>query len=177
MTPIPARAMAHCAVLLPGVEDVVSYFMTGLEERFLGFDTAAVKWTAMAYPRPCTYADLHLGAWEWRVVLDPAGCTEALESSLRQCAASQPLPIASGPWGLPPTAVEAALAAHRASVLIFVTGSPEDATPLEVLRALARVAWAWVDAGASLVAWPEGRVAWDPAYLREFRPSALGPEE
>lgn len=179
MTPVPEAALAHCAALLPHVDEAVSYFLTGLEDRFNVLDTNELRWTALAYPRPCTYADLTLGDWQWRIIVDPNGATEALRAALEACDRTHRVHVASGPWGPEATdnLAQQALEAHQASVMVFVTDAPDSATPLEIMRSLARVGWAWLDAGALMLAFPEGRTAWDPDYLKEFRPSALGPEE
>jgi hypothetical protein len=73
--------------------------------------------------------------------------------------------------------ISGALAQAGASVLVFLTDAPEDATPVEAMRALNQAVWAWMDAGALLLAWPEGRTAWSKAHLDDFRPNVLGPEE
>lgn len=178
--PIPPRALAHAAVLLSEAQEAIGYFLAALEERLPALDTKALHWTALTHPRPCTYADLQAGPWAWRVVVDPQSATEALTESLRACALTTRLPVATAPlWAAPPPGllVEQALELAGASVLVFLTESPEDATPLECMRALNQAVWAWMDAGALLLAWPEGRVAWSKAHLDDFRPNVLGPEE
>ncbi|GMU55630.1 MAG: hypothetical protein AMXMBFR33_47760 [Candidatus Xenobia bacterium] len=167
-------------MLLAEAQEAVAYFLAALEERLPALDTRALHWTALTHPRPCTYADLETGPWAWRVVVDPQPPIEALTQSLQACALTTRLPVASAPqWpdAPPPVLLEQALGQAEASVLVFLTESPEDATPLECMRALNQVVWAWMDAGALLLAWPEGRVAWSKAHLDDFRPNVLGPEE
>lgn len=178
--PIPARALGHAAVLLADSQDAVGYFLAALEDRLPAVDTRALKWTALTQPRPCTYADLKAGPWAWRIVLDPQGPTEGLRASLASCADTTRLPVAHAPqWDEAPAEVLIAESLQRshASVLVFLTEAPEDATAMEAMRALNQAVWAWMDAGALLLSWPEGRTAWSKAHLDDFRPNVLGPEE
>lgn len=178
--PIPSRALGHAAVLLADSQDAVSYFLAALEDRLPAVDTRKLQWTALTHPRPCTYADIQAGPWSWRVVLDPQSPTEGLAASLVACGATTRLPVAHAPqWPEAPAEllVAGALADAGASVLVFLTEAPEDSTPMETMRALNQVVWAWMDAGALLLAWPEGRTAWSKAHLDDFRPNVLGPEE
>lgn len=178
--PIPSRALGHAAVLLQDSQDAVSYFLAALEDRLPAVDTRSLQWTALTAPRPCTYADLKAGPWSWRVVLDPQHPTEGLRASLELCGQTTRLPVPHAPqWNeAPPEAlVSGALQRARASVLVFLTEAPEDSTAVEAMRALNQAVWAWMDAGALLLAWPEGRTAWSKAHLDDFRPNVLGPEE
>lgn len=178
--PIPPRALGHAAVLLQDSQDAVSYFLAALEERLPALDTRALQWTALTHPRPCTYADLKTGPWSWRVVLDPQEPSEGLRASLEACGLTTRLPVAHAPeWndGPPEQLVADSLRKCHASVLVFLTEAPEDATALEAMRALNQAVWAWMDAGALLLSWPEGRTAWSKAHLDDFRPNVLGPEE
>ncbi len=178
--PIPPRALGHAAVLLAEAQDAVGYFLAALEERLPALDTRALHWTALTRPRPCTYADLEAGPWAWRVAVDPQPPIQTLTQALQACALTTRLPVATAPqWpDAPPSLlVEQALGQAGASVLVFLTESPEDTTPLECMRSLNQMVWAWMDAGALLLAWPEGRVAWSKAHLDDFRPNVLGPKE
>lgn len=159
--PVPANAALHAVVLLPDGEHRLSQYLAVLPSRTPGLICG--PWTALERPRPCTWADLEGEGWAFRLVFDPQGVApgEALEA------------VAAGN---PSDECKMDLEEHQAACLIFLTKFPTESSPWERFFALCRVAWGWVDAGASLLALPEARLLLPRRLLLATEPEQLTPD-
>ncbi|MBS2036681.1 hypothetical protein JST97_16950 [bacterium] len=159
--PVPANAALHAVSLLPDGEHRLSQYLAALPARTTGLTCSS--WTALERPRPCTWADLEGEGWSFRLVFDPQGVApgDALEAVSA---------------GNPSEECRLDLEEHRAACLIFLTQFPADSTPWSRFLALCRVAWGWVDAGASLLALPEARLLLPRRLLLATEPEHLTPD-
>ncbi|MFN8607780.1 MAG: hypothetical protein U0931_09620 [Vulcanimicrobiota bacterium] len=159
--PVPTNAALHAVSLLPDGEHRLSQYLAALPARTPGLNCG--PWTALERPRPCTWADLEGDGWSFRLVFDPQGVApgEALEAVSA---------------GNPSEECKLDLEEHQAACLIFLTRFPADSTPWSRFLALCRVAWGWVDAGASLLALPEARLLLPRRVLLATEPEQLSPD-
>lgn len=159
--PVPANAALHAVALLPDGEHRLSQYLASLPSRTPGLNCG--PWTALERPRPCTWADLEGEGWTFRLVFDPQGV-----------APGQALEAVS--MGNPSEECQLDLEEHRAACLIFLTQFPTDSSPWSRFLALCRVAWGWVDAGASLLALPEAQLLLPRRLLLATEPEQLTPD-
>lgn len=159
--PVPAGAVLHAVVLLPDAEHRMAQYLAALPTRTPGL--TAGPWTAIERPRPCTWCDLEGDGWSFRLVFDPQGV-----------AAGEALEAVSA--GNPSDECKMDLDEHQAACLIFLTKFPADASPWSRFVALCRVAWGWVDAGASLLALPEAQLLLPRRLLMSTEPEQLSPD-
>lgn len=164
--PIPAGAILHCVVLLPEAELRLAQFLAALPQRLATPDLEPTPqlgpWTALEQPRPCSWSDLESQDWCFRIVFDPQG----IPPGLRQTVASRhPNPECSE-----------AMEDHCACALIFLLKAPAQCSPWERFRALCRVAWGWVDAGATVISLPEAQVMLPRRLLLGTEPEQLTPD-
>jgi hypothetical protein len=162
--PIPTEAMLHAVLLLPESEDRLARFLHALPLRTVGLlpDLAPGSWTALDQPRPCSWCDFEGNGWTFRLVFDPQGIPPALMPT-----------VASGTPS--PESLEA-LEEHRACCLIFLLSAPAGVPPWMRFVHLATVAWAWVDAGATLLSLPEAQLLVPRRVLLGVEPEQLSPE-
>ena len=62
---------------------------------------------------------------------------------------------------------------HAMSALIFLVDAPTKSQPLDHIRAMCRVAWSYLDAGAAGMGFPEGRTVWTRRQLAEVNPDQI----
>lgn len=161
--PIPAQAMLHAVVALPEAEHRLGQFLSALPLRLVGAPQLTLgPWTALEQPRPCSWCDLTGGEWALRLVFDPQGIP-----------ASAMLAVSSGS-----VSEECAedLEGHGACCLLFLLKSPAQASPWERFALFCRVVWSWVDAGASLLAFPEAQLLLPRRLLLGIEPETLSPD-
>ena len=60
--------------------------------------------------------------------------------------------------------------------MVFLVAAPTDSGPIERMRALCEIAWAFLEVGASVLAWPSGRSAWHRDRLVDIAPSSISAE-
>ncbi len=166
--PIPARAHVHClALLAPDDErplaETLSRFLVSVGERVEGLEPVdPTQFALVDRPRPCMFAKLRAGEWAWHVLVDPGGMPDTVREAVLA--------------GTPTPEILEAVDEHRLSVMVFLLEAPDDSTPMERFRALARVLWAWLDAGATVVAFPEGQQVLPRRLLLPLEPEQLEPE-
>ena len=158
--PIPAGALLHAVVLLPDSEHRLAQFLTALPLHTEGLTFGS--WTAIELPRPCTWCDLEGDGWSFRLVFDPQGVP--------------PGALAAISAGNPSDECKQDLDEHQAACMVFLTQYPADSTPWARFVALSRVAWSWVDAGASLLALPEAQLLLPRRLLMATEPENLSPD-
>lgn len=156
--PIPSGAMLHAVVLLPEAEHRLGQFLQALPVRLGPSFLEVGPWTAIEQPRPCSWADLKGNGWSFRLVFDPQGVPPSLMPQVA-------VPTAD-------TDCAESLQDHHACCLIFLQEAPP-CTPWQRFLMLARVAWAWVDAGALLLSLPEARVLLPRRLLLASEPEDL----
>lgn len=166
--PIPPSALVHCLALLAPAEErplaeTLARFLAAVEERVPGLEPVdPTKFALVDRPRPCMFAKLRAGEWLWHVLVDPAG----MPDSVREAVLS----------GSPTPEILEAVDEHRLSVMVFLLEAPEDAMPMDRFRALARVLWAWLDSGATVVSFPEGQQVLPRRVLLGLEPEMLEAE-
>jgi hypothetical protein len=157
-TPIPETALLHCVALLPERVNVLQRAQKSLEANYPGI-TNDMDWTTLSTPRKSTFGPLRHGPWQWHVLIDSGGLPADIAAIVSQCHMSHE-------------------ARHevenlRISVMIFLQVAPANANHVERMKHLCQVAWACLDGGATVVAWPSGRVAWHRDKLLSLSPSEL----
>lgn len=162
--PIPAETLLHAVVLLPEAEHRLAQFLDTLPLRTAGLGSPEIgQWTALEQPRPCSWTDLQLkDGWTFRLVFDPQGLPPAIVPT-----------VTAGRSG---TECDEAIDEHKACCLIFLLACPDDATAWSRFLALCKVSWGWVDAGASVLSWPEARLLMPRRILLGIEPESLTPE-
>ncbi|MBI3926791.1 MAG: hypothetical protein HY319_14720 [Armatimonadetes bacterium] len=161
--PIPAGAQIHLVALLPEPGEYLQTYVRALDHRIANLETIhPASWAAMAEPRPCTFGEFRAGQWRWHFLYDPQGMSPEVSTAAR----AAPL---SGE-------VLEEVERHRACALVFLMTSPEEASPMDRMRALAEAGWAWLDVGASVLAWPEGQTIMLGKTLLGLEPQDLEPE-
>jgi len=158
--PIPAEAMVHVVVLLPEPEQRLAQFLQSLQERW--GDLRAEEWQVLEQPRACSWCDFQDGEWRFRLVFDPEGVPPSLRPT-----------VAAGKHTH--ESLEA-LEEHRACCLLFLLSAPP-VTPWERFLGMLRLAWAWVDAGATVLAFPEAELMVPRRILLGVEPGQLAPEQ
>jgi hypothetical protein len=99
--------------------------------------------------------------WRWHVLIDLAGMPPQVESVMAQ-AKMQPQ-------------ARDVLDRHQSCAMLFLTEAPETASSAEMDRALARAAWAMLDAGADLLIWPRTGLGWHREELEDVAPDRFDP--
>lgn len=161
--PIPAETMLHAVLLLPESENRLAQYLDTLPLRTLGLGSLEMgEWIAIDQPRPCSWTDFSVGEWRFRLVFDPQGLPPSLVST-----------VTAGRSG---SECDEAIEEHKACCLVFLLTSPSEATPWNRFVALCKVAWGWVDAGASLLSLPEARLLLPRRVLLGIEPDDLSPE-
>ena len=146
LRPLPTSGYAHCVLLFPEAGDYLQTFLKALEFRLPGVDPIKPdRWAVQSEPRSISFGEVTRGAWKWHLVIDPGGMPEAVAEAVADCH--------------PDEQVGRAVDGHHVCVLAFLLEAPEETNYLEKMRGLCEVAWAWMDAGAEAVFWPEGRTA------------------
>ena len=158
--PIPSEAMMHIVVLLPEPEQRLAQFMQALQERWGSLQ--AGEWQALEQPRPCSWCDFHDGSWRFRLVFDPEGVPPTLRPAVSA--------------GKHTHESNEALEEHRACCMLFLLDSPSTSA-WERFLGMCRLAWAWVDAGASVLAFPEAQLMIPRRILLGVEPEQLAPEQ
>lgn len=149
--------------LLPERGEYLQSLVRALDHRIPGLEAIQPNsWAALARPRPCTFGEFRAGQWKWHVLFDPQGMTPEVSAAVRAGRLSGEL--------------LQELEAHQVCALVFLVDAPEEATPMDRMRALAEAGWAWLDLGASVLAWPEGRTAALGKTLLGIGPRDLEPE-
>jgi hypothetical protein len=159
--PVPDNPLNHCVLLFEQRTNALPKFLEAFADRFPGADTAPRAWTVLTEPRPCAFGPLAWQRWSWHVLIDLMGMPPQVASVLEQ-AEMQPR-------------THDAVDRHRASAMVFLTGAPENASPAEQDRALARAAWALLDAGADVLIWPRTGLAWHRDELADLAPESFDP--
>ena len=164
LNPIPSGARLHCVITFSTAEQVIGRFLEALPERAgeLGPQTHGLSWTVVHQPRSCTFSDLALGQWRFRVVFDLDGVPPSIWQGVTA--------------GQPSQETLDALEQHRAACLVFLIEAPPKISPWDLFKGFCSVVWAWVDAGATVVAFPEGQVAIVRRILLGLEPEDLQPE-
>ena len=171
INPIPDKALLHFVALLSNGEEALGKFLKSLEARSASMGPVQLgTWHALDRPRPCTYTDLKIGPWEFRLLFDPEGLPATLQSMV--------FPEE------PSLETKEIVDQHRGCCLVFLTASPDAARSASQaepegwfrFRHLAQLTWAWLDAGAELLCFPEGRVYLPRRLLLPLEPDEMTPE-
>jgi hypothetical protein len=163
LNPIPSNARLHCVATFSQSEHVLSRFFEALPERCKALGAPGDQsWTVIHEPRFSTFTDLTVGDWTVRIVFDAEGLAPTIRDGVVNGQLSQE--------------TLDTLEQHEAAVLIFLTRAPARLSPWEVFHGFCQLAWAWVDAGATVLAFPEGRVALVRRLLLGLEPQELEPE-
>lgn len=163
LRPLPVAGLAHCVLLLPEQGDYLQSFRKAFELRLPNLDPFRPHdWAVASSPRPCSFGIMAQGAWKWHILIDPAGMSPEVEAA-----------VLDGDLG---EQVKAAIERQAVCVMVFLLEGPEEATPIDRMRALCEAAWAWLDVGAEVLIWPEGRTASLRGTLIGLRPVDLEPE-
>jgi hypothetical protein len=158
--PIPEDALNHCLVLFEqGADVIVPRFLEAFADRFPGTDTDPETWTMLTQPRPCVFGPLAWQRWQWHILVDLKGMPPQVDAIMAQAQMSQK--------------ARDAVDRHVASCMLFLTGAPETASPGEQDRALARAAWAMLDAGADVLLWPRTGLGWHREELEDVAPESF----
>lgn len=161
--PLPARTLNHCLLLFERGENVVAPFLEAFADRFPGADIDPEAWISLGEPRPCAFGPVAWQRWHWHILFDLQGMPPQVAAIMHQAE----------------MALQArdAVARHQTCAMIFLVGAPELAQPGEQDRALARAAWAMLDAGADVLIWPRTGLAWHRQELDNFAPDSFDPHE
>ena len=149
----------HCLLLLPASPASLDGIRGAVGRRLPGATFDPSRWVERSEPRQVAYGPIEHEGYELHVLLDREGMPPAVGQALSRAHL--------------PEAGHAAAQAHEAAVLAFLVKAPPSAGPVERVRALARLAFAFLDEGASLLAFPDGRIAHVPAELAGVDPGKL----
>ncbi len=158
MNPVPTRSIVHCIVLMPYEPSSVDPFLESAKRRLPGL-VAPANWTAVGGERTWMYGDLETDQWKWRIILETQGMPEPVAEALDSCFISEE--------------TAAAIAAHKTSVMVFLTDSPQDSGALLPMQRQYCMVSALIEAGAHIAAWPEGRCVWRAEEIAGLEPGAL----
>jgi hypothetical protein len=161
--PLPAEALNHCLLLFERGENVVAPFLEAFADRFPGADIDPEQWASLGEPRPCAFGPVAWQRWRWHILFDLQGMPPQVAAIMRQA-------------DMGPQARDA-VARHQTCAVIFLVGAPAQAQPGEQDRALARAAWAMLDAGAAVLIWPRTGLAWHHHELENLAPDSFDPHE
>ncbi len=159
--PIPVEPLIHCVLLFDREQNVVGPFLEAFADRYPGADTMTDQWTSWPEPRPCAFGPLAWQRWRWHALVDPGGMPPAVAAVMEQAQMS-------------PEARDA-VERHQTCCMLFLTEAPEQASPAELDRALARAAWAMLDAGADVLIWPRTGLGWHREELEDYAPETFDP--
>jgi len=163
LRPIPERARLHFVALLPQTPGSLDPLRAAIARRLPEalFDPA--RFTERSEPRAIAWGPVEVNGHALQLLVDREGLPGAVGEAVSRAPLS-------------PSAA-AALQGHDAAVLGFLTSLSPDATPLAGARALAGLAFACLDVGASLLAFPDGRTAFTPGELEGLDPAKLTADE
>jgi hypothetical protein len=159
--PIPPNPLNHCLALFEEPSNIARDFMEAFADRFPGTDTNLPEWTVLSQPRRCAFGPVRWQRWRWHILIDLEGMPPQAAEVLGQAQMSD--------------LARDALERHQVSCMVFLTGAPENAQPGEQDRALARAAWAMLDAGADVLIWPRTGLAWHRQELEDIAPDSFDP--
>ncbi len=163
LSPLPQAGLAHCVLLFPEPGDYLQVFRKAFEMRHPGLDPFDPRgWAVSQTPRPCSFGRMSRGAWKWHFLIDPEGMPPEVEAAVLEADLGERL--------------EHIVRCQHLCVLAFLLEAPVEATPIDRMRGLCDAAWAWVDVGAEVVAFPEGRTAAHRETLLGLRPQDIEPE-
>jgi hypothetical protein len=131
-------------------------FLASFNSRLPHASQSQKNWTAIADPRRCAYGPLESEGWKWQVVIDMDGLPANAVEILEQCQMSAD--------------ARSAIRDHQIGVFVFLVEAPPEVVPTKRMEGLCQAAWAWLDAGASALAWPEGRACWNREELASLDP-------
>jgi hypothetical protein len=157
--PIPERALMHCVALFEKPENCTNSFLEAMQRRTPGIDVSQSTWASRSEPRPMAYGPMEWNGWRWQIVLDLHGLIPKVRELLQESARSDD--------------VARMVRNHAMSALVFLVEAPPNSQPLDHIRALCRVAWSYIDAGAAGIAFPEGRTVWTREQLAEVDPEQI----
>ncbi len=147
---IPEKCLLHFLAFLPHQADPRPFF-EALSKRRPGLATPG-GWRAVAAPRPCAFGPVEDHGYRFQVVLD-----------LGQLPANS--------WK--PGFGDLKMPAHQSHTLNFLLEAPPKASGLDRARATLELARAWIDAGATSVAFPSGGIVAEAEELRGVDPTTL----
>ncbi|GIW80285.1 MAG: hypothetical protein KatS3mg105_2092 [Gemmatales bacterium] len=150
----------HCILLLSDrSREPTKRFLDRFGAVFPNADTSQRNWTVMREPRACAFGPLSWEQWRWHVLIDLHGMPPEVER------------IVAGTFAH--DATRALIQEHQMAVMLFLMSGPEEASPLDQLRSLCKVAWCWFDVGADVFIWPRGQVSWRASEIRHLSPENL----
>lgn len=157
--PIPAQALMHCVALFEKPENCTSEFLEAMQRRTPGIDVSQSTWASQSEPRPMAYGPMEWDGWQWQIVLDLHGLIPQVRQTLAESARSDD--------------VAGIVRTHAMCALVFLVDAPPNSQPLDHIRALCRVAWSYLDAGATAIGFPEGRTVWTRHQLAGVEPEQI----
>jgi hypothetical protein len=151
MNVIPDKCLFHFLALAPEAAETNEFFGALLERR-PGVRVEGEGWQLAAGKRRFAFGTISDGAWSWRVVIELA-------------------PIPEAAWR--PGFADTKPPAHKAHSLVFLLAAPEGASGLDRVRASLDLALAWIDAGASTIAFPSAGTVNDAKTMSAVEPERL----
>jgi hypothetical protein len=169
-SPIPSRALLHFVAILDKEEHVLTQFLEAIARRCPSIKLG--NWKVIEKPRSCSFVDFEVASsdasspWRYRLIYDPQGLPPALEPTI---------------FAFEPSAeCQEVIDRQRAAALMFLVDGPSQNTPATQgwirFREFLEPVWAWLDAGAELLCFPEGRVVLPRRVLLHLEPEQLTPE-
>lgn len=162
MSVIPDTSLGHSVALFRQRENCSDQFLAALQKRCPGVEVDDDQWTSVSTPRPVAYGPVQWNEWKWRVIMDLEGLVPEIRTMLADAARHE--------------AVKQQVLAHQMGALVYLLEAPSDSSPLERLRMTCQLPWAYMEAGASLVGFPEGRTIWTSSHLATLQPEELDAE-
>ena len=161
--PIPVNALLHFVALFPETPASLDPLRAALLHRLpeASFDLSAFQ--ERKEPRQIAWGEIPAGGARLHLLLDREGLPGAIGEAVTRAPLSP--------------AAAAAVQAHDAALIGFLVAAAPDAGPLDRARTLAALAFACLDAGAHLLAFPDGRTAFVPDELRALDPAKLTADE
>lgn len=164
-SPIPQRALLHAVAILDSHESCLKRFVEALPLRCPGLVMG--DWKAVPSERPCSYVDFNIASqgnrpYQYRLIFDPAGLPGALMQTV---------------FAFEPSAeCQEVIDRQKAAALLFLVDAPDgppqnDGWPR--FQKFAQTCWAWLDAGAELLCFPEGRAVLPRRVLLPLEPDEL----
>lgn len=159
--PIPDNPLNHCVLLFEDRLNILPRFLEAFADRFPDADTSSPDWVSLLQPRACAFGPISWQRWKWHILMDMEGMPPPVASIMTQAQMND--------------LTRKSIERHQVCCMIFLTLAPETSQPGEQDRALARAAWAMLDAGADVLIWPRTALAWHRQELEDFSPENFDP--
>lgn len=169
-SPIPSRALLHFVAILDKEEHALTQFLEAIERRCPSVKMGS--WKALEKPRSCSFVDFEVASsdpsapWCYRLIYDPQGLPPALETTI---------------FAFEPSAeCQEVIDRQKGAALLFLVDGPGQNTPATQgwprFSEFLQPVWAWLDAGAELLCFPEGRVVLPRRVMLHLEPEQITPE-